>query len=641
MTTRTDTLTREIQDIQEVYTKEKRELERKLRSAQDGAGTLREEAEEARTELSSQERRFKHDFDELQNQQRSLEQNLKALQSDRDEKAEALSKAQLRLSQQETELGGLENEVVHLKTQTGDAEVLGVLKRELSEQVNHIQKLEATNKEQLAELKQHRKQAKAIEVVEEEKRVLQTKVRMMDDLRRELSEAQLQRQILEDERRSWTAYLENAETMDEKTNLKTPEDLAKAYIEERLERASLMDQLGQIKTELLTKDAAITSLEDEKSSLHEEVEKLRSTPKPAVPETKSQMRLERQRILAIKEVEFLRAQLKMNDAEEGEFSPEKHDEARIKRQQELEDLVDQYRKEMQATHEALTKAEELSLGHLTQPPPVTPVTSSNKRHAASPAEDERLGALTRKNRSLQDSLTQLTTSKSLLEKEFAAARSQLKALKSSSRVRVLEMRDNPTANAEKVKLETLRMLKAENEALIQKLGHAVSNNENDDDDDDDNNIDEAQDRRASVPSATLTRLRSELAEKDAAMASKDKHLLRLKQIFASKSLEFREAVASILGWKMDFLPNGRVRVTSMFHPGDTTGAGPDESNSIVFDGEQGTMKVSGGPKSQFASEIRDKIEFWVEGRKEIPCFLAACTLEFWELRQSVGEGEVE
>jgi len=637
LTTRTDSLTREVQDIQEIYTKEKRELERKLRSAQDETGTLREEAEEARTELSSQERRFKHDLDELQNQQRSLKQNLEALQSDRDEKAEALSKAQLRLSQQETEIGGLENEVVHLKTQTGDAEVLGVIKRELSEQVNHIQKLEATNKEQLAELKQHRKQAKAIEVVEEEKRVLQTRVRMMDDLRRELSEAQLKRQILEDERRSWTAYLENAEAMDEKTNLKTPEDLAKAYIEERLERASLMDQLGQTKAELFTKDAAITSLEEEKSSLQEEVEKHKSAPKPAVPETKSQMRLERQRILAIKEVEFLRAQLKMNDAEEGEFSPEKHDEARIKRQQELEDLVDQYRKEVQATHEALTKAEELSSSHLTQPPPVTPITSSNKRHAASPVEDERLGALTRKNRTLQDSLTQLTTSKSLLEKEFAAARSQLKALKASSRVRVLEMRDNPTSNAEKVKMETLRILKAENEALLQKLGHVVPNNENDDDD---HNADEAQDRRPSVPNATLTRLRSELAEKDAAMASKDKHLLRLKQIFASKSLEFREAVASILGWKMDFLPNGRVRVTSMFHPGDTAGAGPDESNSIVFDGEQGTMKVSGGPKSKFASEIRDKIEFWVEGRKEIPCFLAACTLEFWELRQSLGEGEV-
>jgi len=604
-----------------------------VRSAQDETGTLREEVEEARTELSAQERRFKHDLEELQNQQRMLSQNQDALQSDRDEKAEALGKAQVRLSQQETQIGALENEVMRLKTQTGDADTLAVIKRELSEQVSHIQTLEATVRDQHTELKQHRKQAKAVEVVEEEKRNLQTKVRMMDDLRRELSEAQLQRQILEDERRSWTAYLENAEAMDEKVEFKTPEDLAKAYIEERLQRASLVDQLGQIKPELSTKDAVISSLEEQKCTLQEEIEKLKSAPKPVVPETKTQMRLERQRTLAVKEVEYLRAQLKMFDTEEGEFSPEKHDEARAKRLQELEDLVDQHRKEVQTLQEALTKAEESLSKSTRQPPPVTPITSSNKRPAISPADDERLGALTRKNRTLQDNLTQLTTSKSLLEKEFAAARSQLKALKASSRVRVLELRDNPTANAEKVKMETLRILKAENEALLQKLGHANSNDVNDDDDDSENGT-----ARANVPNATLHRLRSELAEKDAAMASKDKHLLRLKQIFTSKSLEFREAVASILGWKMDFLPNGRVRVTSMFHPGDAAGAGPDETNSIVFDGEQGTMKVSGGPKSKFASEIRDKIEFWVEGRKEIPCFLAACTLEFWEKGQSLGEG---
>jgi len=604
-----------------------------VRSAQDETGTLREEVEEARTELSAQERRFKHDLEELQNQQRMLSQNQDALQSDRDEKAEALGKAQVRLSQQETQIGALENEVMRLKTQTGDADTLAVIKRELSEQVSHIQTLEATVRDQHTELKQHRKQAKAVEVVEEEKRNLQTKVRMMDDLRRELSEAQLQRQILEDERRSWTAYLENAEAMDEKVEFKTPEDLAKAYIEERLQRASLVDQLGQIKPELSTKDAVISSLEEQKCTLQEEIEKLKSAPKPVVPETKTQMRLERQRTLAVKEVEYLRAQLKMFDTEEGEFSPEKHDEARAKRLQELEDLVDQHRKEVQTLQEALTKAEESLSKSTRQPPPVTPITSTNKRPAISPADDERLGALTRKNRTLQDNLTQLTTSKSLLEKEFAAARSQLKALKASSRVRVLELRDNPTANAEKVKMETLRILKAENEALLQKLGHANSNDVNDDDDDSENGT-----ARANVPNATLHRLRSELAEKDAAMASKDKHLLRLKQIFTSKSLEFREAVASILGWKMDFLPNGRVRVTSMFHPGDAAGAGPDETNSIVFDGEQGTMKVSGGPKSKFASEIRDKIEFWVEGRKEIPCFLAACTLEFWEKGQSLGEG---
>lgn len=590
--------------------------------------------EEARAELSTQERRLKHDVTELENQERTLKQGLEELTRDRDEKAEALVKTQQRLVQREEEVGSLENEVMRLKTQTGDVDTLAVIKRELSDQVNHIQKLEATLREQHTELKQRRKDAKAIEVVEEEKRVLETKVRLMHDLRKELSEAQLQRQILEDERRSWTAYLENMDSSDsDQAKFETPEDLAKAYVEERFDRASLVDQLGQVKPELSAKDAVITSLEEQKAALQEELEKLKSAPKPT-PETtladvsKAQARLERQKTLAIKEVEYLRAQLKMFDAEEGEFEPEKQDEVRAKRVQELEDLVDQYRKEVSSLHTSLTKTENASQSQ--QQPPSTPLgTKRPLSPAATPVNDERLGALTRKNRTLQDSLTQLEKAKALVEKELAAMKSQLKALKSSSRIRVLELRDNPTTNIEKVKMDTLRTLKAENEVLLSQLSNSNTASATADTPAEPSNL---------VPLASLTRLRADLTEKDALIASKEKHLLRLKQIFTSKSLEFREAVASILGWKMDFMPNGRVRVTSMFHPGDeSAGAGADATNSIIFDGEQGTMKVSGGPRSKFAAEIRPNIEYWVEGRKEIPCFLAACTLEFWEKMQAAKE----
>lgn len=127
---------------------------------------------------------------------------------------------------------------------------------------------------------------------------------------------------------------------------------------------------------------------------------------------------------------------------------------------------------------------------------------------------------------------------------------------------------------------------------------------------------------------------------------------RLKEIWTAKSIEFREAVASVLGWKMDFMPNGRVRVTSMYYPGGTDdedvnktgtskekeagngrkmdGDGGEGANSIIFDGERGTMKISGGPQGAFARDIKDLIRFWVEQRKDIPCFLAAMTLEFYE-----------
>ena len=42
------------------------------------------------------------------------------------------------------------------------------------------------------------------------------------------------------------------------------------------------------------------------------------------------------------------------------------------------------------------------------------------------------------------------------------------------------------------------------------------------------------------------------------------------------------------------------------------------------------MKLCGGQDSQFAREIRNQLKFYVEERKEIPCFLAALTLEGYE-----------
>jgi mitotic spindle assembly checkpoint protein MAD1 len=148
-----------------------------------------------------------------------------------------------------------------------------------------------------------------------------------------------------------------------------------------------------------------------------------------------------------------------------------------------------------------------------------------------------------------------------------------------------------------------------------------------------------------VPVSSLDNLNLEMQEMERVVADKEKRMRRFKEIFTAKSSEFREAVASLLGYKLDFLPNGRVRVTSMFHlsaayrhgdssaPSDARGPGSmgdGEENSIVFDGENGTMKISGGPNSLFALEIKPLIKFWVEERKDIPCFLAAMTLDFYD-----------
>ena len=137
-----------------------------------------------------------------------------------------------------------------------------------------------------------------------------------------------------------------------------------------------------------------------------------------------------------------------------------------------------------------------------------------------------------------------------------------------------------------------------------------------------------------MPRASLTAKEQEVEEWKAEVAERDKRMLRLKQSWAAKALELRQAVASILGWKVEFAANGKFKLSSIFYPpGDEdtdeseTGLG---SNYLIFDGEKGTVQISGGPEGEFAHDIKGLVKFWVEGRKEIPGLMAACTLEFYE-----------
>ena len=587
--------------IQDLAINQQHDLEKKLRTLQEENRSLKEDAEEAQAELASVDRQHQHQLQEIDSKHAALQKTLSDLRGDFDAKINALTATQRKLAEKETETGHLESEVLRLKAQGGDAETLGVIKRELSEQVTYIRKLETANREQNAELKQYRRNHKAVEVVEEEKRVLGSKISLMEDLRNDLREAQLQRQILEDERQSWTSYLQN-ETGGN-VEFHSPDDLARALVKERLETASLVERLGGVQPELLEKEEIIKSLEEDRSKTQSELDKLRAS--GGGGDSRIKTRLERQRALAVKEVEYLREQLRTFDSEETTYhSDNQFDAQKSKRIQDLESLVDQYRLELQTLSADLSKREDTATNDnaITLPPPET--TLKRPREDES---DDRFGQLSRKNRKLQDSLSTLHTAHNLLQSDLAATRSQLASFQKSSQTRVLALRSNPTADAEGIKLSTLTTLREENRALLAQL--------------------EGAGRVDTVPMATLESARHELRALELSVASKEKMLLRLKESFSRKALEFREAVASLLGWQMNFLPNGRVRMTSIFYPADDDDEG---ANSLVFDGESGSMQISGGPKSEFGMEVRGLIAFWVDQRKEIPGFLAAATLEFYE-----------
>ncbi|KAI0161100.1 spindle assembly checkpoint component Mad1 [Hypoxylon sp. FL1284] len=592
---------RELQELRESSAKEKSEVDKKARDADDEARLLREQLEDLSAAKEEGERMAEKKANDMETLVANLRQTIQGLEEENQSRDTSMQTIQQQLAEKDKHVGDLEADILRLKAQTGDAETIGIIRRELTEQVQHIRSLESRNAKQHSELTHLRQIHKAVEVVEEEKRSLQRRLDAAEAVGQELDEARLQRQRLEDERLAWTAYLQSAGADGGVMEFDSPEAVARALVEERYNSASLVAQLGEIQPQIIERDEMIKALEGEKKDLNTQLEKLKTTGAPAST-TKAQARIERQRALAIKEVEYLRAQLKTFDAEDETFNSDNFDQSKVDRVSELEQLVDEYKEEVQALHKEVSALE--SSTDTTQP-----IVGSKRSHPDE-TESEQLGELNRKRRKLADDLSKLQTQYHVLQKEHEVLQSRLAAAESANKTRILSLRSNPTSDYEAIKVATLEALKKENKDLLAQLQKETRRQPN----------------AALIPASQLAAARREIEEAQRETASAQKTSRRLKEVWAAKSHEFKEAIFSTLGWTVTFIPNGKMRVESLYCPSATD----EQENSIVFDGERGTMKVAGGPQSQFARRIQDQIQFWVRDKGCIPGFLAALTLEFYE-----------
>ncbi|KAI6784850.1 uncharacterized protein J7T54_007944 [Emericellopsis cladophorae] len=594
---------RELEDVQESIDVDKKAWERKTREAQDNVRLLQEQVDDLTDAKEEAARIADKKTNDLQAQITSMQTSLQEIEQDSSAKDTALQEAQEELNARDGRISELEADVLRLKAHSGDMETMQIIRKELSEQVEYIRDLESKNRQQLSELKHLRAMAKSVEVVEEEKRSLQRKVEFAQMLEQELSEERMQRQRLEDERLAWTSYLKS-ETGD--VEFKSPESLARAYTEERFTSASHVERIGALQAELSSLQNTVRSLEEDRSTLRNQAEEAKSAA-TSLTADKGRMRLERQRALAVKEVEYLRAQLKTYDVEDQTLETENFDQARVDRVNELERIVDEYKSEVQNLHNELAMAEASKGAELS--PQLS--TGSKRPREDGSAMQEQLGQLTRKNRKLQEEIGTMQTQVAVLEKDLSANREQLAAAKEHNATRVLSLRSNPTSDYEGIKRATLYALQKENRELLATLQSRNANKEA---------------GIKYIPKSVLGSMEREVEAAKAETASAQKSARRLKEVWGSKSQEFKEAIFSTLGWTVTFIPNGKMRVESTFFPSQSD----EHENSIVFDGERGTMKVGGGPKSAFARRISDQIGFWVREKGCIPGFLAALTLEFYE-----------
>lgn len=209
--------------------------------------------------------------------------------------------------------------------------------------------------------------------------------------------------------------------------------------------------------------------------------------------------------------------------------------------------------------------------------------------------------------------------------------------------KIVQLRDNPASVENYVRTEVLESLKQENSRLLEELTR-IQNSTSAMDVDQSSSSTSSSSSGVLVPFESLKPLQLETARLVKLVEEKEKRLDRIKQVYKSKALEYREAVYSLLGYLMDFQPDGRVKLTSMFYVDKSSGGigvrttssnlgsgGNSGGFSFEFtsqEGDEGTMKFTGDKKNE--EWIRDKMGYFVETHGNIPAFLSSITMGLFE-----------
>ena len=123
-------------------------------------------------------------------------------------------------------------------------------------------------------------------------------------------------------------------------------------------------------------------------------------------------------------------------------------------------------------------------------------------------------------------------------------------------VRVLSLSANPAQEWADLRQAALDRLKEENAALLHRLS-TLSSSSSSSNPNPTTSTTTTTEEESLVPRASWLAVCEEKAQLEDELRQKEKRMLRLRQVFAAKTAEFREALSAILGVKVAFYDNGQ------------------------------------------------------------------------------------
>ncbi|KAI0667550.1 MAD-domain-containing protein [Trametes maxima] len=489
-----------------------------------------------------------------------------------------------------------------------------IVREELHRQSKHMRQLESANAKMTVELNALRERHTSVEVLKEQKRELERRVRGAEGLHEKVVKLEGELDAARREREEWASS-----SLEPATPSKTPVSVTQSLSALRLTHARLLEEHGSNVAVLCHREQELKQSQVREAEAQDIIRSLRTdvmTLKDRVTRSESKVSL------AEREIAFLQAMVASFNAEEAAHGEAKSKEEFTQPIHELEELVKDYK--------AAVADLEIQLKDARANPIVAEdleakqqllVEIEQERAAKLGAEKELKEAEEASEKHLEK-IEQLEQTLFELRGEVGAGRHLPPG------TRVLCLRENPAQQWEDLSKAAMDRLKSENEALMKRLkdledsGARASGQQAGGDEE-------------LVPRESYEVVAKEKEKLEDELKVKEKRLLRLNQVFHAKSAEFRETLSTILGVKLAFYPNGQVRVTSqydlnaafIFQPAGAGGEGV--KMQLVGQGD-------GGPE-----ELPQLMRYWVEQEQCIPGFLASVTLQCYEKDKMEREQRVD
>ncbi|KAI0641696.1 MAD-domain-containing protein [Trametes meyenii] len=489
-----------------------------------------------------------------------------------------------------------------------------IVREELHRQNKHMRQLESANAKMTVELNALRERHTSVEVLKEQKRELERRVRGAEGLREKVIKLEAELDAARKEREEWASS-----SLEPATPSKTPVSVTQSLSALRLAHAHLLEEHGSNVAILRRREQELQRLQAREAEAQDIIETLRaevSVLKKAATDSESKVSL------ASREITFLQAMVASFNAEEAAQGEVKSEEEITQPIRELEELVKDYKAAVADLETQLQDA---------RANPVVAEDLEAKQQLLAEIEQERVAKLGAEKdlKEAEEAAEKHLAKIEELEQTLFELRGEVGAGRHlPPGTRVLCLRENPAQQWEDLSKAAMNRLKSENEALMKRLKDLEDSGAR-------ASSQKAEGDVELVPRESYEVVAKEKEKLEDELKVKEKRLLRLNQVFHAKTAEFRETLSTILGVKLAFYPNGQVRVTSqydlnaafIFQPAGAGGEGV--KMQLVGQGD-------GGPE-----ELPQLMRYWVEQEQCIPGFLASVTLQCYEKDKMERERRVD